>query len=244
MEVYEHRFTLTAGESDATGHLGVGLLTERLIEVATEHANLLGIGYAFLIKLGKGWVLSRLSVEMSRYPAINEEYVISTWIESFTSRFSERNMRIARPDGTVLGYARTLWVAIDFERRALASLDCIENGAELVSPELECPIAKHPRLKAPEHDVLDYPYTFRYCDLDYNRHVNTVRYLDLLLNRWPLSHFDAYMIGRLDVTFSHECYFGDEVNVRVERGEPQCNCEIVRAGTRTLAARITWTPRL
>ena len=81
---------LTAGESDAEGRMPLTLLTERLIENATEHANALGIGYADLLPLGIGWVLSRVSVEMTSWPAINEAYTVTTWIESYNRRFSER----------------------------------------------------------------------------------------------------------------------------------------------------------
>lgn len=59
---YTHKYTLTAGESNACGRMPLTLVTERIIEVATEHANALGIGYAALITRNIGWVLSRLSI--------------------------------------------------------------------------------------------------------------------------------------------------------------------------------------
>ena len=68
-----HKFFLTAGECDAEGRMPLTRVAERIIEVATEHANALGIGYAALIKKNLGWVLSRLSIEMKRFPGINEE---------------------------------------------------------------------------------------------------------------------------------------------------------------------------
>ena len=68
---YSHSYILTAGESDAEGRMPLTLVTERVIEVATEHANALNIGYDALIKKNIGWVLSRLSIEMLRYPRIN-----------------------------------------------------------------------------------------------------------------------------------------------------------------------------
>ena len=46
---YNHAYILTAGESDASGRMPLTLITERVIEVSTEHANALGIGYAALI---------------------------------------------------------------------------------------------------------------------------------------------------------------------------------------------------
>ena len=55
---HTHDYFLTAGECDATGHMPVQLLVSRVIEVATEHANSLNIGYANLQPRGIAWVLS------------------------------------------------------------------------------------------------------------------------------------------------------------------------------------------
>ena len=88
---WHHSYLLTAGESDPRGLMPLTLVVERVIETATEHANSLNIGFADLSRKNIGWVLSRLAVEMTRYPAINERYSLTTWIESYNRHFSERS---------------------------------------------------------------------------------------------------------------------------------------------------------
>ena len=39
-------------------------------------------------------------------------------------------------------------------------------------------------------------YTFKYTDCDVNRHVNTVKYLDLLLNQFNLEKYDQNFVKR------------------------------------------------
>ncbi len=187
---YTHKYTLTAGESNACGRMPLTLVTERIIEVATEHANALGIGYAALITRNIGWVLSRLSIEMTRYPIINEEYSFTTWIESYNRHFSERNFAIHDGSGAIIGYARTVWVAMDFASRTVADLTAFEREA-FPTADLPCPIPKAPRISPLPPEAENESYTFRYCDIDFNRHVNTVRYLELILNHWPLEHHAA-----------------------------------------------------
>lgn len=242
---YSHHYILTAGESDAEGRMPLTLVTERVIEVATEHANALGIGYDALIKENIGWVLSRLSIEMVRYPAINDRYTLSTWIESYNRHFSERNFVMTDTAGQVLGYMRTVWVAMDYASRTVADLTRLERVPFPV-PDVPCPIARTPRIPSPgdgaERDV----YTFRYRDLDFNRHVNTVRYLDLILNHWPLKHYDSNVAERLDIMFHHECHYGQTVELRVGEGPASCPgsiCEIALPdSTRAVTARIVWRP--
>lgn len=237
---YSHRYLLTAGESDAEGRMPLTLVVERVIEVASEHANRLGIGYDALLAHGIGWVLSRISVEMSRYPAINKHYTFTTWIESYNRRFSERCFCITADSGEVLGYARTIWVAIDFKTRAAADLSVLGADAFVVA-DLPCPIERTPRLPALTSDDTCAQYTFGYRDIDFNRHVNTIRYLDLILNHWPLGHYDEYAPARFDILFHQECVYGEAVDLRFDDSGI---CEIVKDdGTRALAAHISWMKR-
>lgn len=235
-----HSYTLTAGESNAEGYMPLTLLVERIIEVATEHANALGIGYATLIRQNIGWVLSRLSVEMDSMPEINENYTLTTWIESYNRRFSERNFVITGDGGKTFGYARTVWVAMDFATRTVADLTSLERES-FPTAELPCPMAKTPRIGALPADAVSSKYTFKYCDLDFNRHVNTVRYMELLLNQWTLDFHDAHRTERFDIAFMRESYFGETVEVLVKETEPDAfRCEIVGPDGPCVRAAITY----
>ena len=242
---YSHSYILTAGESDAEGRMSLGLITERVIEVATEHANALGIGYDALIRKNIGWVLSRLSIEMLRYPSINGSYTVTTWIESYNRHFSERNFLMTDDAGNILGHMRTVWVAMDFASRTVADLTALENTPFPVCDKV-CPIARTPRIPHCTDDAASELYTFRYRDIDFNRHVNTVRYLDLILNHWPLEHFDRHEVARLDIMFHNECHFGETVTLNVSDGTDACPgdiCDIVKPdGTRAVSARLLWRP--
>ena len=57
-------------------------------------------------------------------------------------------------------------------------------------------------------------HTFLYTDLDYYRHVNTVRYVSLLLNQFTLQDFDETMVHRLELAFLHEATYAQTVTIR------------------------------
>ena len=96
---FTHCYYLTAGEAGAQSSMPLTLLVQRVIEVATEHANALGIGYATLSVHGIAWVLSKISIEMQRYPDINEDYCLTTWIESYNRRFCDRCFAVTGAPG-------------------------------------------------------------------------------------------------------------------------------------------------
>ncbi|MDE5555807.1 MAG: hypothetical protein K2J10_11590, partial [Muribaculaceae bacterium] len=87
-------------------------------------------------------------------------------------------------------------------------------------------------------------YTFRYCDVDFNRHVNTVRYVELILNHWGLDWYDTHKIARFDIAFHHECHFGDTVAVKVITDASYLSaCELVLCDKRMVSSNIYWTNR-
>ena len=96
---FSRNYFLTPGECNAQSEMPLWLLVEQIIEVGTLHANSWGVGYARLIEQNRGWVLSRLAVEMKRYPSVNEHYTLTTWVESYNRRFSERLVEITDENG-------------------------------------------------------------------------------------------------------------------------------------------------
>lgn len=200
-------------ESDARQQLPLTLLVAQLIDLATDHANELGIGYHFLEPRGLGWVLSRLSVEMKRWPKTGEHFTMSTWIESWNAHFSERCFSFVAKDGEVLGYARTVWVIIDLEsHRSVGTAG--EHVAESLIEGVKCSIPKQQRHRPFEPTAVA-EYTFRYTDLDFYRHVNTVKYISLLLNQFSLQDFDSNLLSRFDIAFAHEAKYGESVTIKM-----------------------------
>ncbi len=237
---YSHRYFLTAGECNAEGLMPVTLLTGRLIEVATEHANALGIGYSTLIAHNLAWVLSRVSIEIKSLPGINEEYIVGTWIESTNRLFSERCFRLTSPDGRIFADARTTWAAIDISTRRAANPGMLGNVMFPADPP-HCPVEPAKRMPALPDDTETTEYTFGYTDLDFNRHVNTVRYIDVILGHWPLEWHDNHSIGRFDIAFHRECHYGERVSLKVHTDDSMVSlCELTDGSSRAVSATIAW----
>ena len=236
--IYSHEFFLAAGECNAEKSMSLAMLVNRIIRVATEHANMLDVGYASLTPMGKGWVLSKLTLEMKRYPHVNEIYKITTWIEGVDRFLCSRNFVIYDGDGCELGYVRSLLVVIDFHTRMMCDMSLL--GERMLMPVGDmpsCPIAKPSRIKLTGISRTSI-CKFRYCDVDFNRHVNTVRYIEAFLNCWPLEHHDRYMVNRFEISFVKECLYGMEVNVKIdETDEFDCKAEIESNGVTYCRAR-------
>lgn len=235
---------LTAAECNAACEIPMPLLVQRVIDVATAHANFLGFGYVCLQAQGKAWVLSRLSIELKRVPMVSESLRFNTWVEDINRLFSERIVEITDADGKIYGYARTNWAAIDVATRRPTDLHLL-LPQEVINTR-ECPIDGHPRLVAVGQPDSVATYTFRYSDIDFNRHVNSTRYVALMLDSWDMEFFDKNRIERFDVAFLAEAHCGDTVEVRVKTTDDAAvsELEIAREGVTCTRARVKFSPRV
>lgn len=240
INAFTNSYFLTAGECDAQGRIPLTLMMTRLIETATDDANRLGIGYSRLIEYRLGWVLSRVAIEIDERPAINTAYTVTTWIKSLNRLYSERCFEFCLSDGTVFARATSIWVAIDLEKRTPGDLSFIDAEPLILktkTSDVKLP-ARPSALAAVTHER---SYTFQYCDLDFYRHVNTVRYVEVVLNQWPLEQYDKNAIGRFEITFNHECHFGDRVEIKSDDSDSAMSMlEIERGTERVTSVRIFW----
>ena len=266
-KVFSQSFYLSAGETNAEQEISLALLTSKIIDIATAHANSLGIGNPSMESLGCGWVLSRIAIEMERYPRVNETYTLSTWVEGWNRHFSVRNFKISDSKGEAYGYAISVWMVLNTSTRENAGLSHLHMNPEMISGET-VPIGKfgrHPAIvpmpeakeKTAEAEEKEMPrgavratepaksYVFQYADLDFYRHVNTVRYVTLLLNQFTLDEMDTTQVRRLEMAFMREGRYGETVSLLRADDGLQTIFSLVdaAAGVPSLSAALVRCPR-
>jgi acyl-ACP thioesterase len=241
-KVFSKTYYLAAGECNPQGEMPLTLLMTRIIEVATFHANSWGAGYARLIQDNQVWVLSRVTIELTSYPKINENYTLTTWIEDYNRHFSQRNMRLDDANGDPLGYVRTIWMVIDLSTRASVDISQLGYISDKVS-ELPCPIEPISRLR-PIEEGQAVDYTFGYMDCDFNRHVNTVRYLSHLMNLFDMDCYDHFFIKRMEIAFIKETHYGETAQVVIDDADAMItNMSITVDDEDHVRARFVWQER-
>lgn len=208
-----HNSAITAAGCDAARRLPPSTIVADIIDLAVAHADLLGVGFAAMEPHGIMWVMGRLSIEVEHWPGMFDSYELTTWVEGINRLFSERDFEL-RVNDTVAGYARTIWSAIDMTTRRSASLTpVIEALGDAATPSRPCPIDKGQRPTAPSEPYETRHFTFGLSDLDFNRHVTTTRYVDLIMDTVPLDLYDRSALKRLDIAFHREARYADSVDI-------------------------------
>ena len=170
---------------DFTGRLTLGVLGNHLLNCAGFHATERGFGMAELNEENYTWVLSRLAIDMDEMPLQYEAISVQTWVENVYRLFTDRNFAILDKNGRKIGYARSVWAMISMQTRKPIDLLAINDG-DIVNYVCDepCPIEKPSRIKVQATEPVA-SLTARYSDIDINGHVNSIRYIEHILDMLP-----------------------------------------------------------
>ena len=220
-KIDSHKVYVEPFHVDFTGRIFMGVLGNHLLNAAGNHSARRGWGIGALNETQHTWVLSRLSIEMTDVPRNYENIEIRTWVKSVMKYFTNRNFSILRQDGTPIGYARSVWAMIDVETRKPCDLLALYDGDILryvVSEEENvCPIEGHGRYR---FGNAQYVRTVepQYSDIDINGHVNSIKYIEHILNLFDLEQM-RNGIHRFEIAYKMEARVGDKLAFYMQDGE-------------------------
>lgn len=232
-KVGTYKFVAEPFHCDFTGKLTMGVMGNHLLNCAGFHASDRGFGIAALNEHHYTWVLSRLAIELEEMPREYEEFTVQTWVENVYRLFTDRNFSITDKEGKTIGYARSVWAMIDLETRKPADLLTLHGGSitDYVCNSKECPIDKPGRIKVTGKTPLS-EYRTKYSDIDINGHVNSIKYIEHILDLFPLELFSEKRIKRFEMAYVAESYYGDTLSFcREEVGADEYDIEVKKNGT-------------
>jgi acyl-CoA thioesterase FadM len=125
----EMRATVPTAAVGASATLRLSALMGMMQEIASLHAERLGVGYHAMLAQRRGFVLSRLQMEFcGEWPRWGDELLLRTWPRGIERLFALREFVISRSDGTVFMRASTGWAVIDVDKVRLIRPDDVLAG--------------------------------------------------------------------------------------------------------------------
>ena len=235
-KVGSYSFVAEPFHVDFTGKLTMGVLGNHLLNCAGFHAADRGFGIASLNENHYTWVLSRLAIELKDMPRQYERFTIRTWVENVYRLFTDRNFEILNAEGLPIGYARSVWAMIDIESRKPADLLTLHGGGiTSYICDKACPIEKPGRIKVSETRPVA-EHRAKYSDIDINGHVNSIKYIEHVLDLFPISLFQEKRVRRFEMAYVAESRYGDTLSFyKEQKGTEVFDVEVKKNGTDIVA---------
>lgn len=229
---------------DFSGRLFLGHMGNHMLNAADFHSTDRGFGMRYLLTINRSWVLSRLAIEMVDMPKMYTRFNVETWVEGAMRYFTNRNFAVTGEDGTVYGYGRSIWAMIDTESRQPTDILAINDGSinQWIEKDRTCPIDKGGRVKMGDAAQFVRTIDTNYSDVDINGHINSVKYIEHVLDLWSLEWYKENNIRRFEIAYVAEAHAGDKLSFyREQTAENEYCIRIVRTdGTECCRSKITF----
>ena len=228
-KVGKYEFLAEPFHCDFSQRLFMGHLGNHLLNAADFHSDARGFGMRDLLPMNRSWVLSRLAIEMDEMPVMYTRFTVETWVESAMRYFTNRNFRVVEKQGVeekVLGYGRSIWAMIDTTTRQPCNLMDIRDGELMnwVEKDKVNPMSRLSRVKMSEEAECVRTIDTGYNDVDINGHINSVKYIEHVLDLWSIDWYREHRLRRFDIAYVAECHQGDRLTFYREESDSNEYC--------------------
>jgi len=224
-KIWNEAFRIRAYEVNPAARITIQSICNYLQEIAGNHAADLNVSVDRLIEMNLTWVLSRLHVQMTRYPFWRHQISIDTWPSRVDKFHAIRDFKLHDEKQRQIGAATSSWMLIDIKKRRPIQMPDFINVLHQDSPgrALEDNFQKLPELQTEQHTKF---FNVRLSDLDMNQHVNNVNYIEWGLESIPEEINRTHALASVEISFKAESNYGDRVK-SVSGGENEAEQLIV-----------------
>lgn len=186
-------------------------LGDILLTTAQFNADDNGFGLRQLNEMECSWVLSRMAIEMERFPEQYENIQVETWVEEVGRANTTRNFCIRDEKNEIIGNACSVWVFFDMKTRHAKDLLTLEGIHDFANSERAL-IDKPIKLGAVDGEEYD-GFKVKYSDIDINGHVNSIRYIQWISDCFSLECYRKCQVKRFEINYVNEMLYDDFVEI-------------------------------
>ena len=205
-------------------------------DVATENAEKLGVGKSVTTDVGKLWVVSRFYVEFARNPGYLETVEVESHASGRRAFVFPRHFTVKDLEGNTIIKASSMWAVIDEKSRKLIMNPGLDTPDCSDGSELPLPGKVHPA-----ECSFKEKRAIRYSDLDTNRHLNNTRYLEMLVNVFPMGFLAKNRVKTMLLNYTSEMREGQ--NAEIYASNDYRYVKVIADGQISFEAELTFESR-
>jgi medium-chain acyl-[acyl-carrier-protein] hydrolase len=243
---YEKSYKIPVYEIDFNEQLSPHSLFNLLQDIASEHAELLRFGKDDLLKENRFWVLSRIAVQITKWPGWEETVIVKTWPRGTEKLFALRDYEVKYPDGSPVALGSSSWLVVDRTSRRIQRPDSLLSHLNEGFP-IKSTLGRNASKVEPLTDdiVSGTPFKVQVSDLDLNLHVNNVIYVKWIIDSYDLDFRMKHSLSFVEINYLAESRHNDEIIIRTSHDKNNArvyNHSVIRNVDNTELCRVevTW----
>ncbi len=210
------RYKVNSAETDMFGRLRLGAFANLLIQSAIKSADKLGFGWNEMQKQNLFWVLNRLTLQIDAVPRWYDRIIIETWPKDIHKILYLRDYIVRNEKNEIIAKATTAWLALDFLSKRPKHVSTERIGQFTLLKDKQAITDLPEKISSVTANTLKKIQT-TYFDIDLNRHVTSTRYIDWMMDSFPLDFHEENYPKYLSINYMKETRPGDIISLRKEQ---------------------------
>ncbi len=239
--VHKQTYLIHSYEVDLRGRARPNLLLCFMLDTAWSHVKDSDFSFNMLREEGQLWVLSRFLAVFHKMPTWNDEILVETWGKGTDNLFGLRDFIMYSQTGEKLVSATSAWLIIDRKTSRIQRIDKLNRNFPLQQERHEIDV-KLQKIESQPAEQTGFEYIVRYTDLDVNKHVNSSKYMQWILDSFPIDFLDAKTLKSFEINFLAEAQLNDKIFVSTAFDDDHYYCEIKRErdNAELCRAKVVW----
>ena len=214
-KIYEKTYEVNYYDTNYRLECKIASIMNYFGDIGSKQSEELGVGFDYLEANHCAWVFYKYKIDFKRYPKYGEKITVKTMAKGFKKFYASRIYQVYDEAGEIIIEAEGIFLLMDtIKRRAIKiPLDQYEIYGVLDECNNEIKINKIEKL---QEVMFNQNFKVRYSDIDSNKHVNNVKYVEWAIESVPIEKELEYEISNIEIVFQKECSYGAVVNSSCE----------------------------
>ena len=180
-------------------------------DLATQHADMLGIGLKALMPKDLFWVAVRTRLVIHDRPELGSTVSAATWPEKPEKLKSYRNY-VIESDGRIFAEAKTEWAVLNMASgRPLPAGQVFPDDIEFCEKTVDTGAFSRTKVEFPEEPFGSFKVSS--ADIDVGRHMNNAFYVRSILGLFSNDELESRPPKVFEIAYRTQCYEGETVTV-------------------------------
>ncbi len=208
--IYKDKFKIGLKDIGKDNKIKNRAILEFLEDIGGYHSDIAGYGVNNIEETKLTWILLDWKLEVIDRPTYGTELEIHTWGRGMNKYFTYRDYEIYDQNGKLCAKATSKWTLINITNRKLERLT--EEIMEKYHPEEHMVFSEElKKIDAPEEIISTLEYTVIRKDIDLNKHMHNLYYLDLAYEALPEDVYEKRPFNNVRIVYKKEIKLGDKV---------------------------------
>lgn len=213
---YKHIYQIGLEDVDVNGNATNKALMTIMEDIGGLHSDLAGYGLDSVEQSGQAWVVLDWKIEVIKRPHYRDMITGYTWSVNHNIACAYRDYELFNEQGEKVVRATSRWVLMDIvKRRPIRLTDELteryQGEADTRAFEEGMTNLSYPKGFFDNEQIKKQPYYVLRRDIDSNRHMHNLCYLDAAGEVLPQEIYDKGEMSNIRISYKKEILYGEDI---------------------------------